>query len=115
MANFYLKYRDTRPVLEVYLKDPDDTAHDLTGATDARLLILLEGGTALERDMVFDADRTTGIVRYTWLAADWNAGGLVEGCHPMEYEVLGPAAARLTFPNSEADELVITTDLGQGT
>jgi hypothetical protein len=112
MARFYLKLRDTRPVLEVYLLDPDDTAHDLTSATDATLHIKLAGGTVLSKTMVIDGTPTTGIVRYTWLAADWDAGGLVEGTHRMEYEVQA-GSSRLTFPNSGDDELIIRPDIGQ--
>lgn len=114
MGRFYLKKRDTRPVLQVTLKDPDDTVHDLSGATGAKLHITLEDGTSISKTMVIDADPTTGIVRYTWLSTDWDTGGLVSGTHRMEYEVLGPSAARLSFPNTEDHELVIVDDLGQG-
>jgi hypothetical protein len=31
----------------------------------------------------------------------------------MEYEVLGPGGARLSFPNDEHDRLVIRADIGQ--
>lgn len=113
MSSFYLKNRDTRPVLEVTLKDPDETAHDLTGATGVKLHILLEDGTALSRDMVIDSDPTTGIVRYTWQTTDWT-DALVAGTHRMEYEVLGPSDARLSFPNWRDHKLVISSDLGQG-
>lgn len=114
MGRFYLKHQDTRPILEVTLLDPDETAHDLTGATDVKLHIILEDGTVLSRDMVIDSDPTTGIVRYTWQATDWDTGNLVEGTHRMEYEALGPSAARLSVPNWRDDELVIVDDIGQG-
>lgn len=112
MGTFYLKHQDTRPILEVTLKDPDDTAHDLTGAT-VKLHIRLEDGMLLSRDMVIDSDPTTGIVRYTWLTADWT-DALVVGTHRMEYEVLGPSTARLSFPNWRDHELIVFADLGQG-
>ena len=121
MGTAYLKYRDTRPVLEVTLLDPDDSAHDLAGATSVTLHIRLKSGTVLSKAMVIDSDPTTGIVRYTWLAADWDVGGLVAGIHRMEYEVLGPDDERLTFPNAatltsaSTDRLLITTDIGQAT
>ena len=76
------------------------------------------------------------LVRYTWIATDWDpvsgggaVGGLVVGPtlplapgvreHLMEYEVIG-GTSRLTFPNGgtslgEAyDTLRIWADIGQG-
>jgi len=137
MAVFCLKYRDTLPILEVVLKNPDGTAHDLTGSTAWRLHILLSDGSKLMRDMVKQAPDASGTLRYTWVAGDWDpvsgggvAGGLVVGPtiplapgvheHRMEYEVLGAGGARLTFPNGgtsagEAyDVLRVWQDIGQG-
>ena len=115
MSTFYLKGRDTRPTIEVYLLDPDGTAHDLTGSTAWRLHVQVPGGT-LTRDMTPDADLTTGILRYTWLAADWTTGTavLTTGVHRMEYEVTGPGTARLTWPNDDYDRLHVLADIGQG-
>lgn len=111
---FYLKNRDTRPIFQVTLLNDDETAHNLTGATGAKLHIKLQDGSAvLTRDLVIDSTPTTGIVRYTWQTADWT-DALVPGLHRMEYEVLGPGSARLSFPNSEDDSLLVLADLGQG-
>jgi hypothetical protein len=113
MAVFHLKYRDTRPILEVALLDPDGAAHDLTGATSIKLHIRLRSGTTITRTLTPDADPTKGITRYTWLATDWDAGNLAIGTHSMEYEVVA-GASRLTWPNDGLDELRIVEDLGQG-
>jgi len=128
---FYLKEKDTRPILSVTLLDPGSTTavpivHDCTGATGVYLHIRLANGDELIRDMVFDVDRTSGIVTYTWLATDWTGDpALITGPavplssvaidHKMEYEVLGPAAARMTFPNNGYDLLTIYPEIGQGT
>lgn len=147
MGVFVLKYRDTRPTLEVELHDPPPLGsppgtvgpvHDLTGSTGWKLFIwLADGTTKLSRVMVPDANPLLGILRYTWIATDWaipatlpdpegafTVGGLVVGPslpigvglreHRMEYEVVGPASARLTFPNGSYDTLRIITDIGQG-
>ncbi len=124
MGVFYLKYRDVNPVLEVTLKDPDNTVHDLTNSTGWKLHIWLSGGTKLTRTMAIFGAATNGVLRYTWIATDWDAGNLVVSPalplaigvneHRMEYEVVGPAPARLTFPNSGYDILRIVTDVGQG-
>lgn len=123
MGIFYLKFRDTRPTLEVVLKNPDGSVHDLTGSTDWKLHIWLADGTKLVRTMVKVAPDTAGMLRYAWVATDWNPGALVAvplplapgGLeHRMEYEVLGPASERLTFPNTGYDVLRVLPDIGQG-
>lgn len=145
MGVFTLKYRDTRPILEVELHDPPPLGaapgtvgpvHNLTGSTGWALFIwLADGTTKLKRTMVPDGNPLLGILRYTWVATDWDAGsvpldgaftvgGLVVGPsiplalgareHRMECEVVGPSPARLTFPNGGYDSLRIITDIGQG-
>lgn len=136
MGVFSLKFRDTRPILEVALKNPDKTPHDLDGSTSWKLHIRLSGGGVLTRTMVKQGADTDGLLRYSWIATDWDAvsaggtvGGLVVGPtiplapgqveHRMEYEVIS-GTSRLTFPNggkniSEAyDTLRIFDDIGNG-
>lgn len=118
MGTFYLKKGDTRPVLEVALKNPDLSAFDLTGAT-IKLLIRLNDGTELSRNMVIFGDDVDGVVRYTWLSTDWDEGNLIVGPTPpylatdidhlMEYEVVN-GTLRLTFPNNGYDILRIFED-----
>jgi len=122
MAGIYsLKYRDTRPILEAALKNPDGTAFDLTGATSWKLQIKLADGSALSRDMVVQGTATAGVLRYTPIATDWNVssgggtvGGFVVGEHRIEFEVIGPSTARSTFPNTGYDVMRIVADIGQG-
>lgn len=123
---FYLKRGDTRPILEVVLRDPPTAVqsvgdpHDLSGADSVNLHIrLADGITDLPRVMTI-TDAVNGVVQYTWLTTDWDTGNLVTGPelpldpgeeeHRMEYEVLGPGAARLTFPNDSFHILRITED-----
>lgn len=115
---FYLKARDTLPVLEVALKNPDGTAHDLTGADAVWLHIRIKGtGTVVSREMTVDDD-LGGVVSYAWEAADWD--DLPQPTYPnqaehrMEYEVMA-GTSRLTFPNAGHDYLVITPDIGEAT
>ena len=134
MAVQTLKFRDTRPILEVVLRDPPPVGsapgtlgpvHDLTGSTAWYLHVWLSDGTKLAaRTMVkFGAD-VNGTLRYTWVTTDWDAGNLVVGPslplkpgtreHRIEYEVIGPSPARLTFPNGGYDTLRILPDIGEG-
>jgi len=121
MGVFHLKYRDVLPVLEVTLHKPDDTVYDLTGAISVTLHIRLsDGATTISRAMTI-YDRPGGVVRYAWTAADWTALTVGPSLplspkvneHRMEYEVVGPGAARLTFPNYAYDTLRVIGDLGQ--
>jgi hypothetical protein len=112
MATFYLKYRDTLPVLSVTLTGTDGLPFNLTGYT-VKLHISLESGTVLTRTMTV-ATPASGVAEYAWAAADWTApGGLVVGVHQMEYEAVN-GTARITFPNNGNDALLIVSDLGQG-
>ena len=130
MAVFSLKYRDTRPILQVQLLNPNKSVVDLAGSTTYKLHIWLADGSKLVRDMVKVGADADGTLSYTWLASDWDAvsgggtvGGLVAGPtlplaqgqreHRMEYEVIG-ATSRLTFPNDGYDTLRILADIGQG-
>lgn len=123
MGVFNLKYRDTRPPLEVALKNPDGSPFDLTGSTQWKLHIWLADGTKLVRDMTKGAPDAAGVLRYTWLSTDWDPGGLVavplplapgQIEHRMEYEVVGPGTARSSFPNDGYDVLRVRPDIGQG-
>jgi hypothetical protein len=106
--------------------------HDLSGSTAWYMHIRLTDGSSLHRQMLVDGVPTLGVLRYAWLPTDWDpvsAGGTIGGLAPapwrrveycMEYEVLGPGGARLTFPNggdsllASYDVLCITADLGDG-
>ena len=117
---FNLKVGNTRPILQVTLKNPDGTAFDLTGITSRKLRILLSNGTVLERDMELDGTATLGKVMYTWLSSDWAANQLVAGPslplkpgereHQMEYEMSGGSTV-MTWPNDGHDILRITEAL----
>lgn len=142
MEVFYLKERDTLPVLEVVLKNPDGTVFDLSGSTAWKLHIFLaDGTTRLVRTMTKVGADVEGTLRYAWITSDWavassadadgsyQVGGLVVGPtlpllptqreHRMEYEVYS-LSTRLTFPNggvSVGDAyhvLRIWNDIGQG-
>lgn len=119
MGIFYLKHGDTLPVLEVDLLNPDGTDHIASGVLSAALHILREDGVLLEREMELVQTSPTRL-RYAWSPSDWDTsnpnGYLLNSVrHLMEYELLGPANARATFPNGPAtgrcDVLCIIPDL----
>lgn len=115
MGVFFLKEKDTRPVLETVLKNPDDSIHDPTGGVVTLHIWLADGTTKLTRTMtIFDGP--LGKVRYTWVATDWDAGELVvtpelplapgKREHRLEYQVVN-GTSTLTFPNDGYDTLRI--------
>jgi hypothetical protein len=127
----YLKQNDVLPILDVILRNPDGTVHDLTGSSAWKLLIQMPDGNKLIRTMTKVGADIDGHLRYVWVMTDWEAasaadangnytvGGLVVGpgrilangtyllgpkdVEPfLEYEVRpGP----LTFPNDGMDIL----------
>lgn len=111
MATFYLKYRDTLPVLSVTLTGTDGLPFNLTGYT-VKLHVALSDGTTLTRTMTV-ASPVSGVAEYAWAAADWTAPGLIVGVHQMEYEAVA-GAARITFPNNGDDTLLVVSDIAQG-
>lgn len=114
MGTYYLKRGDTLPTMEVELLKPDLSAYDPSGGT-VTLHVRLRSGATLSRTMIIH-DGPNGLVRYSWLAADWTGTpALVAGVHRMEYEVVGPGLARLTFPTEGYDALNVSDDLGQAT
>ena len=111
MATFYLKYRDTLPVLSVLLTGTDGLPFNLTGYT-VKMHIALEDGTTMTRTMTVSSP-ASGVATYSWLAADWTAPGLIVGVHQVEYEAVN-GLARITFPNNGNDTLLIVGDIAQG-
>ena len=117
MGVYYLKENDTGTVMQVALKNPDDTVHVLTGKS-VDLNIWLSDGTKLTPKVMTVSDAANGIVQYAWVAGDWGAAGLVKGPslplapgereHRMEYQATTTATGvKITFPNDGYDTLRI--------
>lgn len=115
MGIFNLKYRDTRPALQVSLLNPDGSAFDLSAlsAPTVTLHVYVSSTAALDKTMSISGDGSTGVVTYSWAAADWTT--LTVGDHPMEVEVTDTGGVRITFPNTKDDILRVAADLGQAT
>jgi len=123
---FWLKFRDTNPPFAVFLKNPDGSPFNLTGATVMKLHVRKPDNSVMSRPMTVAGDPLSGELHYGWEAADWDtangSGYLVAGPslplsskdveHKMEYEV-NNGAGRQTFPNDGYDILRIRPDLGQ--
>ncbi len=107
---FTIKKNDTFPVLTVTLLNPDKSAFDLTGFSSVTAHIDLRD-QVVSKAMVIDGDPTTGIVRYTFIVADWTGPTAIpDGSFNMEFEAKF-GAVRATFPNGGHDTLKVVDDL----
>jgi len=115
MGKFYLKAGDTGTALQMTLKNPDGSVHDLTGEAAYLHISLNDEVTKLTRNMTI-VDAANGVVQYPWVAGDWGTGAdkipRAKGIHLMEVEALG--AKRTTFPNKGFDSLVVEADIADG-
>ena len=103
-VSFYMKVGDTKPDLQVSLKDGDGNGVDVTGAT-VKFSMLLEGGTTLtiNEGTVTLVTPASGIVKYQWTAPDVALAGTFLG----EFEVTYSGGGIETFANSKANQLYI--------
>ena len=104
---FFIKQNDTSPSLRAILKDGDEIAINLTGATVRFHMRTVGGATA-----TVDADASivtaeSGIVQYIWDAADTTT----VGSYQAEFEVTFPGGAVETFPNNGYIRVEITDDI----
>jgi hypothetical protein len=125
-STYTIKYRDVGGILEVSLKDPLLVAFDLTPYSVYNLHIWLSDGTTkLTRSMTLFGPATNGVLRYSWVATDWDAGQLVisptipllpnQREPRMEYEVRNAGSTlRRTFPTADWDTLRVIEDIAQG-
>jgi hypothetical protein len=104
---FFIKQNDTSPSLRAILKDGDEIAINLTGATVRFHMRTVGGETA-----AVDADASivtaeSGIVQYLWDAADT----ATVGSYQAEFEVTFSGGAVETFPNNGYIRVEITDDI----
>ena len=103
--DFYIREGDTKDDLQVTLRDANDAAVDVTGAT----IVFSMWGARDRRIKVKDGSLTlvtpaSGVVKYPWATdgTETNESGEFEG----EFEVAYAAGAGIqTFPNNRANVL----------
>tara|TARA_B110000444_G_scaffold249248_1_gene274124 strand:- start:353 stop:676 length:324 start_codon:yes stop_codon:yes gene_type:complete len=104
---FRIKTNDTSPKLQVTLQDANGNSIGLNGAS-ARFHMKAVGSDVLKIDAsVTITNATSGVVVYTWLAADTNTSGTYYG----EIEVTYGDGAIETFPNNSYFTIIIREDL----
>lgn len=104
---FYVKQNDTAPSIRATLKDGDDDAIDLTGAS-VRFHMRSIGGTSAKVDSAATVvTAASGIVQYDWVAADTDT----VGTYQAEFEVTYSDTRIETFPNNGYIVVEITDDI----
>lgn len=103
MPTFYIKQNDTSPDLQVTLKDGDDAAVDVSGATIVFSMSDIGGIVKVSEQSVTTVTAESGIVKYPWSAADTDTPGTYRG----EFEVTFSGGQIQTYPNSRAEQLDI--------
>lgn len=102
--HFYMKRGDTRPELQVTLKDGTGTAVNVTGTTiKFSMKNKLTGQLKINEGTVTIVTAASGVVKYTWVAADTDTVGEYEA----EFEVTFGGGAIETFANSKANRLLV--------
>ena len=105
---FNIKQNDTRPVLEVFLRDERDRAIDITGATIVfHMRNASTNAAIITNGTVTVVDAVNGQVRYSWAAADTATAVVCEA----EFQVTFISTLIETFPNDGYIKVIITDDV----
>lgn len=104
---FYIKQNDTSPGILATLQDASGVAINLVGATVRFHMRELNTGTTKVNALATVVTAASGIVRYSWIAADTNTVGSFQG----EFQATYADGKIETFPNDGYIPIEITDDI----
>ena len=105
---FYIKQNDTRPELDVFLRDDKDRTINVTGATvKFNMRNASDNTVKIDNGSVTTVSSTSGRVKYSFSAADTDTAGNFDG----EFEVTFVGGQVETFPNDGFIKVIITDDV----
>ena len=105
---FYIKQNDTRPELDVFLRDDKDRTINGTGATvKFNMRNASDNTVKVNNGSVTTVSSTSGRVKYSFSAADTDTAGNFDG----EFEVTFVGGQVETFPNDGFIKVIITDDV----
>lgn len=104
MPDFTIRKDDTLPLIEATLQDADGVTVDLSGAT-VKFQMRARGSATSKVDSAATvvAPATSGVVRYTFVAADTDTAGRYVG----SFEVTFSAGVIETFPNNADIDVLV--------
>ena len=105
---FYIKQNDTRPELDVYLRDDKDRSINVTGATvKFSMRNAADKTVKINLGSVTTVSSTAGRIKYSFSAADTDTAGNFDG----EFQVTFVGGQVETFPNDGYIKVIITDDV----
>ena len=105
---FYIKQNDTRPELDVFLRDDKDRTINVTGATvKFNMRNASDNTVKVNNGSVTTVSSTSGRVKYSFSASDTDTAGNFDG----EFQVTFVGGQVETFPNDGFIKVIITDDV----
>ena len=105
---FYIKQNDTRPELDVFLRDDKDRTINVTGATvKFNMRNASDNTIKVNAGSVTTVSSTSGRVKYSFSTADTDTAGNFDG----EFQVTFVGGQVETFPNDGYIKVIITDDV----
>ena len=105
---FYIKQNDTRPELDVFLRDDKDSTINVTGATvKFNMRNASDNTVKVNNGSVTTVSSTSGRVKYSFSASDTDTAGNFDG----EFQVTFVGGQVETFPNDGFIKVIITDDV----
>ena len=104
---FFIKQNDTAPILQADLKDANNTAVDVTGATITFKMRPVSSTTATINSSATIIDGEAGSVKYEWVSGDTATAG----SYFAEFQVVFSGGRIETFPNGDYIQITILDDI----
>ena len=105
---FYIKQNDTRPELDIFLRDDKDRTINITGATvKFSMRNASTNVVKISLASVTTVNSTAGRVKYPFTASDTDTAGNFDG----EFQVTFVGGQIETFPNDGYIKVIVTDDV----
>jgi len=105
---FYIKQNDTRPELDIFLRDDKDRSINITGATvKFSMRNAATNVVKISLGSVTTVSSTAGRVKYSFTASDTDTAGNFDG----EFQVTFVGGQVETFPNDGYIKVIVTDDV----
>jgi hypothetical protein len=108
-STIFMKRHDTRPFLDVTLKQSDGTAIDLSLSVSGVTFTMKDSAAntiKVNRGVCSIVSAAAGSVRYSWTSSDTDTAGAYLG----EFEIAYSGGDKLTVPTSGTLSIVILED-----